>query len=137
MTISSQRKSAIIEELVDRMHARIPARADAINQDGHLPGTLMMPGKQRLDFFWAMTPDFSDVPLLLDPDWELRIREGLDRAPVNPYWLNHLSIPGMLKQYSQDFKALILRYAEDGNEVRQDSREPAPVPASGGVSGYV
>ena len=139
MTISSQRKSEIIEERVSRMHERIPRRAAAINEDGHLPGTMMMPGKERLDFYWARTPDFTDVPLLLDPDWELRIRNGLDKPPVNPYWLNHLSVPGMLKEYSQDFKSLILKYADEevsDAPVRTNRGEPAPVPASGGAPGY-
>ena len=113
MTIHSKRKSEIIEERVSRMHARIPERAATINEDGHLPGTLMMPGRERLDFFWARTPDFLDVPLLLDPDWELRIRNGLDNPPVNPYWKNMLSVPGMLKEYSQDFKSLMIRYADE------------------------
>ena len=114
MTIRSGRKSEIVDERVQRMHTNVPKRAAVFNEDGWLVGTTMLPGRERLDFFWART-EFADVPLLLDPGWEVRIRNGLDNPPVNPYWKNMLSVPGMLKEYSQDFRRLIIRFA--GEEV--------------------
>ncbi len=113
MTITSKRKTEIVETLVDRMLSRVQERAERINEDGGMPGDIALPGRERLDAYWAMTPDLTDLPLLIDPDWELRIRQGLDQPPVNPYWKNTLSIPGMLKRLSHDFMSLNERYADE------------------------
>lgn len=136
MTLTSQRKTEIIEERVTAMLKRIPDRAAAINEDGALPGDIMLPGPQRLDKYWAVTQDFSDVPLLLDPNWEQRIRQGLDQPPKNPYWLNLLRIPGLLKKTSADFVALNARYADryqGGSNAVAQSPEQLPVAAGGGL----
>lgn len=113
MTLSTERKTAIIEERVDRMLDRILDRAKAINQDGGLPGDLMLPGPQRLEQYWRYTPDLSDLPLLIDgKESEEMIRQGLVPPPVNPYWLNQLSIPGQFTELAQDFMSLNAQYAD-------------------------
>lgn len=112
MTLTSQRMTEIIDEEVERMLKHEEAFAESIYVDGGFPGDLELPGPQRLKAYWAMTPDLSDIPLLLDPDWEMRIRHGLDQPPVNPYWKNQLRIPGSLKKLSQDFVKLNQKYGQ-------------------------
>src|SRR5678816_3403635 len=91
MVISSQRLTQIVDEQIEAMLKRVEKRAEAFNQDGAMVGDITMPGPQRLDKYWAVT-DLNDVPLLIDPDWELRIRNGLDQPPVSPYWKNLLRL---------------------------------------------
>lgn len=111
MTLSTKRKSEIIEERVNRMLDRIPERAKAINQDGGLPGDLLLPGPERLDRYWLLTKDLRDIPLLIDgKESERLIREGVIPPPVNPYWKNQIRIPGQFAELAADFMALNQRY---------------------------
>jgi len=55
MTLTTKRKTQIIEERVNAMLDRIPERAAAINEDGGLPGDLLLPGPERLDRYWLLT----------------------------------------------------------------------------------
>lgn len=112
MTITSARKTAIVEEEVTAMLERVQKRADAFNQDGAMIGDLHMPGPKRLDQYWAATPNLADVPYLTDPNWEDRIRQGLDKPPVNPYWVNLLRVPGLLKKTAADFVRLNAQYSD-------------------------
>lgn len=112
MTISSQRKTAIIDEEVQRVLEREEALTESIYEDGGFPGDIQLPGPQRLNAYWTYTTDLTDIPLLIDPDWELRIRNGMDQPPVNPYWKNLLRIPGLLKKTSQDFVRLNQKYGQ-------------------------
>lgn len=93
------------------MLKRIPDRAAKINEDGALPGDIMLPGPERLDKYWTLI-QFADVPKLLDPNWEMVIRNGLDPGPVSPYLKNLLRVPGLLKQVGADFTRLNAQYAE-------------------------
>ncbi len=132
MTLTSQRKTQIIEEQVTAMLKRVKQRADAFNEDGAMVGDITMPGPQRLDKYWAVTPDLSDVPLLIDPGWEVRIRHGLDRPPVNPYWKNLLRVPGLLESTARDFVRLNQQYA-DRYQGGTNEVQPAPLAGSPGL----
>lgn len=133
MTLTAKRETEIIDEEIDAMYADEKQIADSIIDDGGMPGDIALPGPERLDAYWRVTPDLSDVPLLLDPDWELRIRNGFDRPPVNPYWKNLLRQPGLLKETAADFVRLNAQYADRyQNEVAQGPGQPA-FPANGGV----
>lgn len=135
MTISSQRKTQIIEERVRLMHERVPKRAKALNEDGHLPGTILLPAPQRL-MKYRQVISFSDAIKCLNPSWESDIRSGLDPVgPESPYLKNLLRVPGLFKQVTADYVALEKRDAEKqggSNAVAQPPvAEPAPVAASG------
>jgi hypothetical protein len=119
MPLTAKEETDIIEEEIDAMFAEETDLANSIIADGGLPGDIALPGPERLDKYWAVTPDLSDVPLLIDPDWELRIRNGLDRGPVNPYWKNLLRQPGLLKATSQDFVRLNAQYKDHFAEAPQ------------------
>lgn len=111
MTLTTKRKTELIEERVNAMLDRIPERARSINEDGGLPGDLLLPGPQRLDRYWLLTKDLSDLPLLIDAkESEMLIRKGVIPGPVNPYWINQLRIPGQFTELAQDFMALNKQY---------------------------
>lgn len=141
MVLSAKEEAQIIDEEIEAMFAEEEELADQILEDGGMPGDIALPGPQRLDRYWAVTPDLSDVLLLVDPDWESRIRAGLDKGPVNPYWINLLREPGLLKKTSQDFVRLNKQH-EDRYEGGADEAippavgQPAPVAPSGGPPGY-
>lgn len=112
MVLSAKRITEIADEEVDRILKKEKYMVDTLYGEGGFIGDIMLPGPERLDKYWAVTPDLSDVMMLTDPDWELRIRNGLDNPPVNPYWLNLLREPGLLKSTSQDFLRLNAQYAD-------------------------
>ena len=135
--LTPKEETEIADEEIDQMLKEEDGIVAEMVKDGSFIGDVMLPGPERLDQYWAMTPDLSDVPLLIDPDWELRIRHGLDRPPVNPYWKNLLREPGLLKSTSQDFVSLNQRFAdryEVADEVALNtSQESASFPAGGGL----
>lgn len=100
----------IADEEVDRALKGEKERADSIYADGGFIGDIQMPGPQRLDRYWLVTPNLADLAGLSDPNWEDRIRAGFDPPPVNPYWMNLLREPGLLKKTSQDFMRLNAQY---------------------------
>jgi hypothetical protein len=112
MVLSAKRKTEIADEEVTRVLEDEKRIVDSLAAEGGFIGDIMLPGPERLDKYWAMTPDLNDVPLLIDSGWELRIRNGLDRAPVNPYWRNLLREPGLLEKTSRDFVRLNTQYAD-------------------------
>lgn len=141
MTLSSQKKTQIIEERVRLMHERIPKRAAALNEDGHLPGTIFLPGPQRLDKYWQFI-SLNDAMKCLNPHWEDDIKMGLDPVgPESPYLKNLLRVPGLFKKTTADFVRLNAQYADRYQEgsnatVPTDTRQPEPVPPGGGPVGY-
>lgn len=136
MTISSQRKSQIIEERVRLMRERIPERAKTLNEDGHLPGTILLPAPQRL-LKYRQVISFADAIKCLNPDWESWILKGIDPGPESPYLKNLLRVPGLFKQVTADYVALEMRDAEKTkggeNEVAQGPEQPS-LAAGGGLS---
>lgn len=138
MVLSAKRITEIADEEVDRILEKEQYMVDTLYGEGGFIGDIVLPGPQRLDRYWAVTPDLSDVLMLVDPDWESRIRAGLDKGPVNPYWINLLREPGLLKKMSQDFVRLNTqhedRYQGATHEVPQGSgAQSAPLPAGGGL----
>lgn len=136
MTIASQRKTTIIEERVRAMHERIPIRAKALNEDGHLPGTILLPAQPRLMKYRAVI-SFPDAIKCLNPNWEDDIRRGIDPVgPESPYLINLLRVPGLFKQVTADYMALEKRDAEKqlgGSNAVAQSPEQSPVAAGGGL----
>lgn len=112
MTLTVKEENDIIDEEVDLMYEEENEMVENIADDGGLPGDLLFPGPERLDRYWLVTKDLSDLQLLIDPNSEEFIRRNLIRPPVNPYWLNQLSIPGEFTKKAKDFMALNARYAD-------------------------
>ncbi len=112
--LTPREQTELTDEVIDRMFAEENDLVAELAEDGGFIGDILLPGPKRLDAYWAATPDLSDVPGLLDPNWESLIRRGLDPGPKNPYWKNLLREPGLLKEVSQDFVRLNKLYFEEG-----------------------
>ena len=76
------------------------------------PGTKPLQGRQKLTKYFRATVDLSDLELIADPDYEMKLRANLDRPPLSPYWLRTLSIPGEFTKQAKEFVDLMTRYAE-------------------------
>lgn len=134
--LTSERKTAIVEARVDRMLKRAIERAKAYNGDGAMMGDIHQPDRKRWDMYWAATPNLSDIELITDPGYETRVRNALDRQPVNPFWLNQLRIPGLFTATARDFMRVNEKAIKLGwiNEMAP-STSPAstPIAAGGGL----
>ena len=90
---------------------RIQQRAEELFPDGVFPGTKPLQGRQKLTQYLTVTVDLSDLELIADPDYEMKLRANLDRPPLSPYWLRTLSIPGEFTKQAKEFVDLMERYA--------------------------
>lgn len=111
MSLSARRETEIAEEEIRRALEDENRLVAEMSKEG-LIGDIPLPAPQRLDRYWLVTKDLSDLAGLSDPNWEDRIRQGFDPPPVNPYWVNLLREPGLLKKTSQDFMRLAAQYAD-------------------------
>jgi len=109
MSLSAKRETEIADEEIQRALEDENRLVAEMSKEG-LIGDIHLPGPQRLDRYWLVTPDLSDIPGLTDPEWESQIRQGFAPPPVNPYWRNLLRIPGLLKELSRDFIKLNAQY---------------------------
>lgn len=112
MTLTSKRRTEIADEEIDRMLSHEKEAMDAIYEDGGFIGDVALPAPERLDRYWLVTPDLSDLSLLIEPGAEEMIRQGLIPGPVNPYWKNLLREPGLFKEQAADFMRLNQRYPD-------------------------
>jgi hypothetical protein len=138
MVVSAKRKTEIADEEVTRSLKDEQYYVDTLYEEGGFIGDIMLPGPARLDKYWSVTPDLSDLELITDPNYEVRLRQGLDRPPVNSYWMNLLREPGLFTKTALDFVRLNAQYADryagGTNEVPQSPGPPsAPLPAGGGL----
>lgn len=76
--------------------------------DGLLPGEFKLKAVQRLNQYLDNT-DPQDYEKVFDPDFEMKLRMGLGKAPVSPYWLKLLAVPGQFTEKAKDFKKLLER----------------------------
>lgn len=111
MSLSAQRETEIAEEEIRRSLADENRIVAELSKEG-LIGDIHMPGPERLDRYWLLTKDLADLPGLTDPTWEDRIRQGFDNPPVNPFWVNLLREPGLLKKTAADFMSLNAKYQD-------------------------
>ncbi len=88
--------------------------AHSIWEDGVMPGTSPLPWKKRLVNYLIVTQDLTrtpdgknDLDRLVDDDYLLKLDNGLEHPPVNPYWLNQLSIRSSYERNRKDFVRLL------------------------------
>ncbi len=118
MPLSGAEMTAIMDDVINELFDKFTETADSLFPSenklsaGALPGDILPHGADRLQQYWAMTPDLSDLPKIIDPNFELRLRQGLDQPPVNPYWVNQLRIPGQFTLLAKDFMALNQRFID-------------------------
>ena len=112
MVVPISRQTEIIDEEVKRALIGILEEANAIFPDDGLPGDVKLRGQEKLDSMMAMVTDFADLPKLMDPNYELLFRAGLEEPPVSPRLLTLLRIPGEFTKISKE----IIRLARAGQE---------------------
>ena len=104
---------------------RIQQRAEELFPDGVFPGTKPLQGRQKLTQYLTVTVDLSDLELIADPNYEMKLRAGLEiRTPLSPYWQRTLSIPGEFTKQAAEYVDLMERYA--GGEPEPSPQTPAP-----------
>ncbi len=133
MTLSISRRTEIIQEVVDRRLTTILDVADSIFPDDGLPGDVTLKGKQADEALLAMVTVWSDWAKVLDPDYEMVFRAGLDTPPESPALLQLLSIPGEFTKLARRIRQVAQK--DEGNEVRQSARLPEALPPGGGIPG--
>lgn len=132
MVVSAKRKTAIADEEITRSLEQEKYYVDTLYGEGGFIGDIMLPGPQRLDQYWTYTPNLSDIELITDPNYETRLRAGLDRPPINPYWKNLLREPGLFTKTAADFVRLNAQYA-DRYQGGTNEVQAAPLPGSPGL----
>ena len=103
--------TAIVNEEITAMFKDFQQEAEAIYGGGML-GDLKLKGPQEFQAMIDQITDLRDITMLLDPEWEDRIRRQEDIPPYSPKLLEKLAIPGMLKDFGKRFAVLIDRYVE-------------------------
>ena len=106
----------MIEEKAIRFAKQIIPRSEELFPDGVFPGTKPLQGRQKLTQYLTVTVDLSDLELIADPDYEMKLRANLDRPPISPYWQKTLSIPGEFTKQAKEFVALMEKYASGETE---------------------
>lgn len=101
----------IVNEEVTALFKDFQKEADTIYGGGML-GDMKLKGPQELTAMLSQITDLRDIPMLLDPEWEDRIRQNLDVPPASPMLFEKLAIPGMLTEFGKRFSVLIDRYVE-------------------------
>ncbi len=123
MPLSGADMTAIMDDVINDLFDHFTEVADSLFPSenklsaGALPGDILPPGMDRLEDYWAKTPALPDgtnpdVAKIIDPNYELRLRQGLDQPPVNPYWVNQLRIPGQFTLLAKDFMALNQKFID-------------------------
>lgn len=106
LNIPGERQTELIEETVADLVKELEGWSDSVYSDGILPGTKTPMAKERLAGYYEMT-DPADMELLIDDDYLLRLKHGLDRPPVSPFWLNAVSSQGTFERMRRDFLHLM------------------------------
>ncbi len=147
MPTSAKRLTEIADEEIDFVLEKEKELVDTLYGEGGFIGDIVLPEKQRLAKYWAVT-QMEDVLMLVEPHWEEWIRGGpnlygeLSRPPVSPYWKNLLREPGLFKETAADFVRLNTadqkRKAAGGESetVSAPVGQPQPVAQSGVDAGY-
>ncbi len=125
LNIGGERQTELIEEAIKEILGEIENWSDSVYSDGILPGLKPLPAKERLANYY-MNTDPADMELLIDNDYLLRLKYGLDRPPVSPFWLNAVSSQGTFERMRRDFLHLIHQ------DVRPNIKEMRQVPQSVG-----
>ncbi len=117
MPLSGAEMTAIMDDVISELFDHFTEVADSLFPSenklsaGALPGDILPHWLDRLQQYWAVTPR-EDLPKIIDPNFELRLRQGLDQPPVGPFWLNQLRIPGQFTLLAKDFMALNQKFID-------------------------
>ncbi len=123
MPLSGAEMTAIMDDVINELFDKFTETADSLFPSenklsaGALPGDILPHGADRLQQYWAMTPDLRDLPRIIDPaNYELRLRQGLEPSdhpdPYNPYWANQIRVPGQFTLLAKDFMSLNQRFID-------------------------
>lgn len=106
LNLPGETMTELMKEAVAEMLAELEPLSREVYSDGVLPGTFHLSAPERLANYLNNT-DPSDMELLIDDDYLLRLKNGLDRPPVSPFWLNQISTQGTYERNRRDFVRLI------------------------------
>lgn len=113
MTLSAQRETQIADEEIQRSLEDENRLVRELSKEG-LIGDVHLPAPERLDRYWLLTPNLTDVPLLAAaaefPQIEELMRSGEAPMPVNPHWQNLMREPGLFTEQAKDFIRLNAQY---------------------------
>lgn len=117
LNLSGVRQTELIEEAVREIIGELEDWTGSVYADGILPGLKPLGAKERLASYLQQT-DPADMELLIDDDYLLRLKYGLERPPVSPFWLNAVSSQGTFERMRRDFLHLM------NQDVRPRIQEP-------------
>lgn len=111
--LSGEKWTRIMREKTDLRAQTLMDRAKDLF-GGVFPGTVPLSPRQELTSFLAETVDLSDFELIFDPEYEQRVRAGLEtRVPMSPRWKQRLMMPGEFTRAGKRFQELSERYVDE------------------------